>query len=168
MWDYIFEKFSVKLPTLTFSSHNELKLGKKRNLKSVFGRFLHDYLKALNQHLLWGFSLLVLSPKITIFSVFWCILLRSLSVINQRHIEQEESINRPLDSSSKSHNSHNVQRSGFWGFQNGSSESCKIPNFSPLLCGAFPTYLHSWKRCFWHFDSPSTTTTPIKRGFYHF
>ena len=69
---------------------------------------------------------------------------------------------------SKSHNSHHVQRSGFWGFQNGSSESCKIPNFSPLLCGAFPTYLHSWKRCFWHFDSPSTITTPIKRGFYHF
>ena len=83
--------------------------------------------------MLWGLSLLVLSPKITIFSVFWRIVLRPLSVINQRHIEQEESINRPLDSSSKSHNSHNVQRSGFWGFQNGSSESCKIPNFSPPL-----------------------------------
>ena len=131
-----------------------------------------------------GFCMIISKPKINIcfgaflylcclrkllfFSVFWCIVLRPLSVINQRHIEQEESINRPLDSSSKSHNSHNVQRSGFWGFQNGSSESCKIPNFSPLLCGAFPTYLHSWKRCFWHFDSPSTTTTPIKRGFYHF
>ena len=136
----------MKLATLTSSSHNELKLGKKRNLKSVLGRFLHDYLKALNQHLIWGLSLLVLSPKITIFSVFWCIVLRPLSVINQRHIEQEESINRPLDSSSKSHNSHNVQRSGFWGFQNGSSESCKIPNFAaaPFLLMAL---------CYWHFDS---------------
>ena len=97
-----------------------------------------------------GFCMIISKPKInicfgaflylrclrklpTFLSVFWCIVLRPLSVINQRHIEQEESINRPLDSSSKSHNSHNVQRSGFWGFQNGSSESCKIPNFSPPL-----------------------------------
>ena len=83
--------------------------------------------------------LFALFKNYNFFSMFRRIVLCPLSVINQRHIEQEESINRPLDSSSKSHNSHNVQRSGFWGFQNGSSESCKIPNFSPLLCGAFPT-----------------------------
>ena len=134
---------------------------------SVFGRFCMFISKPKINICFGAFLyLFALFKNYNFFSMFRRIVLRPLSVINQRHIEQEESINRPLDSSSKSHNSHNVQRSGFWGFQNGSSESCKIPNFSPPICGAFPT-LNSWKRCFWHFDSPSTTT-PIKRGFYHF